>query len=79
METIRSSASSPNSSESRIKNQESRMKCFCFCPWLVPRTGDVRSFNGLMTKWERVFITKGTYLLMEKCLMLVYRNLVKKM
>lgn len=46
---------------------------------LGPRTGDVRSFNALMTKWERVFITKGTYLLMEKCLMLVYRNLVKKM
>lgn len=32
-----------------------------------------------MERWERVFITKGTYLLMEKCLMLVYRNLVKKM
>ena len=43
------------------------------------RTGDVRSFNALMAKWERVFITKGTYLLMEKCLMLVYRNLVRKM
>lgn len=43
------------------------------------RTGDVRSFNELMTQWERVFISKGTYLLMEKCLMLVYRNLVKKM
>ncbi|CAN0367414.1 unnamed protein product, partial [Ectocarpus sp. 13 AM-2016] len=42
------------------------------------RTGDVRSFNELMTQWERVFISKGTYLLMEKCLMLVYRNLVKK-
>lgn len=43
------------------------------------RTGDVRSFNALMEQWERVFITNGTYLLMEKCLMLVYRNLVKKM
>ncbi|CAM9121385.1 unnamed protein product [Sphacelaria rigidula] len=42
------------------------------------RTGDVRSFNALMEQWERVFITNGTYLLMEKCLMLVYRNLVKK-
>lgn len=39
----------------------------------------MRSFNELMTQWERVFISKGTYLLMEKCLMLVYRNLVKKM
>ncbi|CAM9154842.1 unnamed protein product [Ascophyllum nodosum] len=44
----------------------------------ISRTGDVRSFNALMAKWERVFITKGTYLLMEKCLMLVYRNLVRK-
>lgn len=43
------------------------------------RTGDVRRFNDLMSTWERAFITKGTYLLMEKCLMLVYRNLVKKM
>lgn len=43
------------------------------------RTGDVRKFNELMSKWERVFITTGTYLLMEKCVMLVYRNLVKKM
>eukprot|EP00752_Nemacystus_decipiens_P013829 g12278.t1 len=42
------------------------------------RTGDVRSFNDLLSKWEKVFINKGTYLLMEKCLMLVYRNLVKK-
>lgn len=46
---------------------------------LLSRSGDVRSFNVLMAKWERVFIIKGTYLLMEKCLMLVYRNLVKKM
>lgn len=46
---------------------------------LIARTGDVRSFNALMERWERVFITNGTYLLMEKCLMLVYRNLVKKM
>lgn len=46
---------------------------------LFARTGDVRSFNALMERWERVFITNGTYLLMEKCLMLVYRNLVKKM
>lgn len=45
---------------------------------LAIRTGDVRSFNALMERWERVFITNGTYLLMEKCLMLVYRNLVKK-
>lgn len=45
----------------------------------VARTGDVRSFNELLSKWEKVFINKGTYLLMEKCLMLVYRNLVKKM
>lgn len=43
------------------------------------RTGDVRKFNELMSTWERVFITRGTYLLMEKCVMLVYRNLVKKM
>ncbi|CAM9631518.1 unnamed protein product [Laminaria digitata] len=42
------------------------------------RTGDVRKFNELMSTWERVFITRGTYLLMEKCVMLVYRNLVKK-
>eukprot|EP00903_Cladosiphon_okamuranus_P015911 g14696.t1 len=42
------------------------------------RRGDVRSFNLLLSKWEKVFINKGTYLLMEKCLMLVYRNLVKK-
>ncbi|CAM9488721.1 unnamed protein product [Discosporangium mesarthrocarpum] len=41
--------------------------------------GDVHSFNSLMETWERTFITKGTYLLMEKCLLLVYRNLVKKM
>lgn len=39
----------------------------------------MRSFNQLLSKWEKVFISKGTYLLMEKCLMLVYRNLVKKM
>lgn len=39
----------------------------------------MRSFNHLLSKWEKEFINKGTYLLMEKCLMLVYRNLVKKM
>lgn len=53
------------------------MNASLFCG--AVRTGDVRSFNTLMERWERVFITKGTYLLMEKCLMLVYRNLVKKM
>lgn len=50
-----------------------------FFSFVSGRTGDVRSFNELLSKWERVFIGKGTYLLMEKCLMLVYRNLVKKM
>lgn len=52
---------------------------FCSTLHTIARTGDVRSFNDLLSKWEKVFINKGTYLLMEKCLMLVYRNLVKKM
>ena len=42
------------------------------------RTGDLRTFNdGLLTN-QQLFIRLGTYLLLEKCKTVCYRNLFKR-
>ena len=42
------------------------------------RTGDLRTFNDGLLKYQNLFITRGTYLLLEKCKTVCYRNLFKR-
>lgn len=40
--------------------------------------GDLRTFNTHLTTNQTYFVQRGTFLLLQKCKLLVYRNLVKK-
>jgi len=42
------------------------------------RTGDLRTFNDGLNKYQDLFIRRGTYLLLEKCKTVCYRNLFKR-
>jgi hypothetical protein len=42
------------------------------------RTGDLRTFNDGLAKYQDMFIRRGTYLLLEKCKAICYRNLFKR-
>jgi nuclear mRNA export protein PCID2/THP1 len=42
------------------------------------RQGDMKKFNNVMTTYEHRFISQGTYLLLERCRTLCYRNLLKR-
>uniref|UniRef100_A0A6U3NR12 PCI domain-containing protein n=1 Tax=Ditylum brightwellii TaxID=49249 RepID=A0A6U3NR12_9STRA len=42
------------------------------------RTGDLRTFNDGLQKYQDLFIRRGTYLLLEKCKTVCYRNLFKR-
>jgi hypothetical protein len=42
------------------------------------RTGDLRLFNEGLRANAHAFIKNGTYLLLEKCKALCYRNLFKR-
>lgn len=42
------------------------------------RNGDLRSFNDALLKYQDLFIRRGTYLLLEKCKTVCYRNLFKR-
>ncbi|CAB9498203.1 PCI domain-containing protein 2 homolog [Seminavis robusta] len=42
------------------------------------RTGDLRLFQGGLVKSQDIFIHRGTYLLLEKCKTVCYRNLFKR-
>ena len=55
----------------------------CNLPEFIPiaeslRTGDCRKFNDALIKYQNRFIRQGTYLLLEKCKMLCYRSLFKR-
>jgi len=43
------------------------------------RKGDLRTFNDALHKHQDLFIRRGTYLLLEKCKKLCYRNLFKRL
>jgi len=40
--------------------------------------GDMRTFSNGLAKHQELFIRRGTYLLLEKCKILCYRNLLKR-
>mmetsp|Transcript_9811 Transcript_9811/g.15079 ORF Transcript_9811/g.15079 Transcript_9811/m.15079 type:complete len:400 (-) Transcript_9811:12-1211(-) len=42
------------------------------------RKGDLRTFNEGLLKYQDLFIRRGTYLLLEKCKTVCYRNLFKR-
>lgn len=42
------------------------------------RKGDLRLFNDGLVQYQDLFIRRGTYLLLEKCKMVCYRNLFKR-
>ena len=42
------------------------------------RTGDLRTFNDALRDHQDTFIRRGTYLLLEKCKTVCYRNLFKR-
>mmetsp|Transcript_22762 Transcript_22762/g.23099 ORF Transcript_22762/g.23099 Transcript_22762/m.23099 type:complete len:287 (-) Transcript_22762:292-1152(-) len=42
------------------------------------RTGDLRTFHDGLMKNQELFIRRGTYLLLEKCKTVCYRNLFKR-
>ena len=42
------------------------------------RKGDLRMFNNGLMKNQDLFIRRGTYLLLEKCKTVCYRNLFKR-
>jgi nuclear mRNA export protein PCID2/THP1 len=42
------------------------------------RNGDLRTFNDSLINYQHRFIRQGTYLLLEKCKTLCYRNLFKR-
>lgn len=42
------------------------------------RKGDLRKFNDALLEFQHRFITQGTYLLLEKCKTVCYRNLFKR-
>ncbi|KAJ1449528.1 hypothetical protein M885DRAFT_535179 [Pelagophyceae sp. CCMP2097] len=42
------------------------------------KAGDLRTFNSELAANQQVFVRRGTYLLLEKVKLLVYRNLFKK-
>jgi len=42
------------------------------------RKGDLRTFNDGLQKYQDLFIRRGTYLLLEKCKIVCYRNLCKR-
>mmetsp|Transcript_19559 Transcript_19559/g.42193 ORF Transcript_19559/g.42193 Transcript_19559/m.42193 type:complete len:402 (+) Transcript_19559:100-1305(+) len=42
------------------------------------RTGDLRTFNDGLLRYQNLFIRRGTYLLLEKCKTVCYRNLFKR-
>jgi len=42
------------------------------------RRGDLRTFNDGLSKHQDLFIRRGTYLLLEKCKTVCYRNLFKR-
>lgn len=42
------------------------------------RTGNLMEFNDGLMKHQDLFIRRGTYLLLEKCKMICYRNLFKR-
>lgn len=42
------------------------------------RRGDLRTFNDGLHRYQNVFIRNGTYLLLEKCKTVAYRNLFKR-
>lgn len=42
------------------------------------RMGDLKKFNTAMRQHEYRFIRQGTYLLLERCKTLCYRNLLKR-
>jgi len=42
------------------------------------RKGDLRKFNDALLQFQHLFITQGTYLLLEKCKTVCYRNLFKR-
>lgn len=42
------------------------------------RTGDLRTFHDGLVKYQDLFIHRGTYLLLEKCKTVCYRNLFKR-
>lgn len=40
--------------------------------------GDMKKFNDAMNTYEHSFIRQGTYLLLERCRTICYRNLLKR-
>jgi hypothetical protein len=42
------------------------------------KNGDLRTFTNGLVKHQELFIRRGTYLLLEKCKTLCYRNLLKR-
>mmetsp|Transcript_18616 Transcript_18616/g.23973 ORF Transcript_18616/g.23973 Transcript_18616/m.23973 type:complete len:408 (+) Transcript_18616:114-1337(+) len=42
------------------------------------RKGDLRTFNDTLVRFQDKFIRQGTYLLLEKCKAICYRNLFKR-
>ena len=42
------------------------------------RKGDLRTFSDGLLKYQDLFIRRGTYLLLEKCKTVCYRNLFKR-
>jgi len=42
------------------------------------RTGDLKTFHVALNQYQDLFIRQGTYLLLEKCKILCYRNLFKR-
>jgi hypothetical protein len=42
------------------------------------RKGDLKSFNSALIEYQHRFIRQGTYLLLERCKIVCYRSLFKK-
>eukprot|EP00814_Leptocylindrus_danicus_P013377 CAMPEP_0116008274 /NCGR_PEP_ID=MMETSP0321-20121206/2772_1 /TAXON_ID=163516 /ORGANISM="Leptocylindrus danicus var. danicus, Strain B650" /LENGTH=399 /DNA_ID=CAMNT_0003477079 /DNA_START=38 /DNA_END=1237 /DNA_ORIENTATION=+ len=42
------------------------------------RNGDLKSFSDALEKYGELFLKRGTFLLLEKCKYIVYRNLFKR-
>lgn len=43
------------------------------------RSGNVKLFNDSLLENQSIFIRQGTYLILEKARIIVYRNLFKRM